>query len=144
MRRFVATLEEWIIRTLAAFNVRGERREDRIGVWVRRPDKGEGFEDKIAAIGIRVMQWVTLHGMALNVDPDLAHFSGIVPCGVSEQRYGVTSLADLGVAVSIPQVDMVLRREFEALFGATDYAVGSIENTSPGARSLSSSAVPTR
>ena len=98
VRRFVATLEEWIIRTLAAFNVRGERREDRIGVWVRRPDKGEGFEDKIAAIGIRVKQWVTLHGMALNVDPDLTHFAGIVPCGVSEQRYGVTSLVDLGLA----------------------------------------------
>ena len=98
VRRFVATLEEWIIRTLAAFNVRGERREDRIGVWVRRPEKGDGCEDKIAAIGIRVTQWVTLHGMALNVDPDLSHFSGIVPCGVSEQRYGVTSLADLGIA----------------------------------------------
>ena len=82
VRRFVATLEEWIIRTLAAFNVRGERREDRIGVWVRRPDKGDGYEDKIAAIGIRVKQWVTLHGMALNVEPDLSHFSGIVPCGV--------------------------------------------------------------
>ena len=119
VRRFVATLEEWIIRTLAAFNVRGERREDRIGVWVRRPDKGEGYEDKIAAIGIRVKQWVTLHGMALNVDPDLSHFSGIVPCGVSEQRYGVTSLADLGIPVSMAEVDMVLRREFEALFGAT-------------------------
>ena len=96
MRRFVASLEEWIIRTLAAFNVRGERREDRVGVWVRRPDKGAGHEDKIAAIGIRVKQWVTLHGMALNVEPDLSHFSGIVPCGVQEQRYGVTSLADLG------------------------------------------------
>jgi lipoyl(octanoyl) transferase len=144
VRRFVATLEEWIIRTLAAFNVRGERREDRIGVWLRRPDKGEGYEDKIAAIGIRVTQWVTLHGMALNVEPALAHFAGIVPCGVSEQRYGVTSLADLGVAASMPEVDMVLRREFEALFGATDYAVGSIENTSPGARSLSSSSVPSR
>ena len=144
VRRFVATLEEWVIRTLAAFNVRGERREDRIGVWVRRPDKGEGFEDKIAAIGIRVTQWVTLHGMALNVDPDLAHFSGIVPCGVREQSYGVTSLADLGIEVSMPEVVTVLRREFEALFGAADYAVGSIENTSPGARSLSSSSVPSR
>ena len=93
VRRFVASLEEWIIRTLASFNVVGERRDDRIGVWVRRPDKGEGFEDKIAAIGIRVKQWVTLHGMALNVAPDLSHFSGIVPCGVNETRYGVTSLA---------------------------------------------------
>jgi lipoyl(octanoyl) transferase len=117
VRRFVATLEEWIIRTLAAFNVRGERREDRIGVWVRRPDKGAGYEDKIAAIGIRVSHWVTSHGMALNVKPDLAHFSGIVPCGVSEQRYGVTSLADLGIPVSMAEVDMVLRRNFEELFG---------------------------
>jgi lipoyl(octanoyl) transferase len=119
VRAFVATLEEWIIRTLAAFNVRGERRDDRIGVWVRRPDKGEGFEDKIAAIGIRVKKWVTLHGMALNVEPELAHFSGIVPCGVAEQRYGVTSLADLGLAVSIAEVDMALHREFKTLFGPT-------------------------
>jgi len=119
VRRYVATLEEWIIRTLAAFNVRGERREDRIGVWVRRPDKGDGFEDKIAAIGIRVRHWVTLHGIALNIEPDLTHFTGIVPCGVSEQRYGVTSLADLGIPVSMPEVDMVLRQEFETLFGPT-------------------------
>ena len=119
VRRYVATLEEWLIRTLAAFNVRGERREDRIGVWVRRPDKGAGHEDKIAAIGIRVTHWVTLHGIALNVEPELAHFSGIVPCGVKEQRYGVTSLADLGHVVSMPEVDIVLRREFEALFGPT-------------------------
>jgi lipoyl(octanoyl) transferase len=131
VRRFVASLEEWIIRTLAGFNVRGERREDRIGVWVRRPEKGEGFEDKIAAIGIRVKQWVTLHGMAINVDPDLSHFSGIVPCGVSEQRYGVTSLNDLGLTTMMPEVDMVLRREFETLFGPTDYAVDSTENTQP-------------
>jgi lipoyl(octanoyl) transferase len=145
IRRFVATLEEWIIRTLAAFNVRGERREDRIGVWVRRPDKGEGFEDKIAAIGIRVKQWVTLHGMALNVDPDLTHFAGIVPCGVSEQRYGVTSLIDLGLPVSMPDVDLVLRREFETLFGATaDQTVASSENTSPGARAVRSSSLPSR
>jgi lipoyl(octanoyl) transferase len=144
VRRYVATLEEWIIRTLSRFNVRGERREDRIGVWVRRPEKGEGFEDKIAAIGIRVSQWVTLHGMALNVEPDLSHFSGIVPCGVSAQSYGVTSLADLGIAVSMAEVDIVLRREFEALFGPTDYAVASSENKSPGARSLRSSSVPSR
>ncbi len=144
LRRFVASLEEWIIRTLGAFNVRGERREDRIGVWVRREDKGQGFEDKIAAIGIRVKQWVTLHGMALNVDPELSHFFGIVPCGVSERRYGVTSLADLGLPVSMPEVDMVLRREFEVLFGATDHAVASTENTSPGRRNLRSSAVPSR
>jgi lipoyl(octanoyl) transferase len=119
LRRYVATLEEWMIRTLAAFNIRGERREDRIGVWVRRPDKGKGREDKIAAIGIRVKRWVTLHGVALNVEPELAHFSGIVPCGVAGERYGVTSLVDLGVPVTMPEVDMVLRREFEALFGPT-------------------------
>jgi lipoyl(octanoyl) transferase len=118
IRRFVATLEEWIIRTLAGFNVRGERREDRIGVWVRRPELGENREDKIAAIGIRVKRWVSLHGFALNVDPDLAHFSGIVACGVSDKRYGITSLVDLGLLVSLPEVDMILQREFESLFGA--------------------------
>ncbi len=84
VRRYVATLEEWLIRTLAAFNIRGERREDRVGVWVRRPEKGAAFEDKIAAIGIRVTRWVTLHGVALNIDPDLTHFAGIVPCGVNQ------------------------------------------------------------
>lgn len=119
VRRFVASLEEWIIRTLAGFNVRGERREDRVGVWVRRPDKGDGREDKIGAIGIRIKRWVSLHGIALNIEPELSHFAGIVPCGVSEPRYGVTSLADLGHIVSMPDVDAVLRREFEALFGAT-------------------------
>ena len=119
VRRFVTTLEEWLILTLAAFNVRGERREDRIGVWVRRPDKGAACEDKIAAIGIRVRHWVTLHGVALNIDPDLSHFAGIVPCGVQEQRYGVTSFADLGHIVSMAEVDMAMRRAFEQLFGPT-------------------------
>src|SRR5262249_3787472 len=119
VRRYLGTLEEWIIRTRAAFNVRGERRADRIGVWVRRPDKGIGYEDKIAAIGIRIRRWVSLHGLALNVDPDLSHFSGIVPCGVSDARFGVTSLVALGHPVSMPEVDAVLRREFEALIGAT-------------------------
>jgi lipoyl(octanoyl) transferase len=122
VRAYVATLEEWIIRTLTAFNVRGERREDRIGVWVRRPEKGDGREDKIAAIGIRIKKWVSLHGVALNVDPDLTHFSGIVPCGVSEQRYGVTSLVDLGLPVTLNDVDLALRREFEQLFGVTSTA----------------------
>lgn len=117
VRRFVATLEEWIIRTLARFNVAGERREDRIGVWVRRPEKGAGREDKIAAIGIRIKRWITLHGVALNVDCDLSHYAGIVPCGVAEPHYGVTSLADLGLAVTTAEVDAVLRREFEQLFG---------------------------
>ena len=119
VRRYVASLEEWIIRTLAAFNVKGERREERVGVWVRRPDKGDGYEDKIAAIGIRVKRWVTLHGIAINVDPDLSHFGGIIPCGVADQRYGVTSLVDLGLPVTMPEFDMVLRTEFEAVFGAT-------------------------
>ena len=117
VRRFVATLEEWIIRTLAAVGVTGERREDRIGVWVQRPDKGIGHEDKIAAIGIRIKRWVTLHGLALNIDCDLSHYSGIVPCGVAEPRYGVTSLADLGVAATTAEIDRLLMREFAALFG---------------------------
>jgi lipoyl(octanoyl) transferase len=117
VRRFVVTLEEWIIRTLATFGVRGERRSDRIGVWVRRTDKEDGREDKIAAIGIRVQRWVTLHGIAINVAPDLSHFSGIVPCGVSDLCYGVTSLADMGMSATMAEVDGVLRREFEALFG---------------------------
>jgi lipoyl(octanoyl) transferase len=142
LRRFVATVEEWIIRTLAAFAVRGERRNDRIGVWVRRPDRGEGAEDKIAAIGIRVQRWVTLHGFSLNVTPDLSHFSGIVPCGVTEQRYGVTSLADLGRAVSMTEVDRVLRAEFEKLFDATAdiQKPPSTENSSPGRRFAKSAA----
>jgi lipoyl(octanoyl) transferase len=143
VRRFVASLEEWIIRTLAAFNVRGERREDRIGVWVRRPDKGDGYEDKIAALGIRVQRWVTLHGIAINVEPELAYFSGIVPCGVTDRRFGVTSLSDLGLTATMHDVDIALRREFEALFGPT-YAVARQENTSPGRRSASSASVPSR
>ena len=146
IRCYVASLEEWLIRTLARFNLRGERREDRIGVWVRRPDRGAGREDKIAAIGIRIQRWVTLHGFALNIEPELSHFSGIVPCGVSDPRFGVTSLADLGVTVSMPEVDMVLRSTFAPLFGATidDQAVGSTENNSPRRRKEDSSAVPSR
>jgi lipoyl(octanoyl) transferase len=146
VRRFVATIEEWIIRALARFTVRGERRDDRIGVWVRRPEKGDGFEDKIAAIGIRVQRWVTLHGFALNVAPDLSHFSGIVPCGVSDRRYGVTSLADLGRPAAMAEVDRALRAEFASLFGATVDAQAdpSTENSSPRRRSASSSGVPSR
>ena len=145
VRRFVATLEEWIIQTLAALGVRAERREDRIGVWVRRPEKGNGFEDKIAALGIRVKQWVTLHGIAINVNPDLAHFSGIVPCGVSEKRYGVTSLSDLGVPISLTEVDEMLRREFEPLFGFTiAQTVGKTSNEPPLADSERSVSVPSR
>jgi lipoyl(octanoyl) transferase len=117
LRRFVAALEAWLIQTLDAFNIRGERREDRVGVWVRRPEKGEGVEDKIAAIGIRVRRWVTLHGISLNVEPDLTHFSGIVPCGVT--RHGVTSLVDLGLPVTMEDADIALRRAFEEVFGPT-------------------------
>jgi lipoyl(octanoyl) transferase len=116
VRRFVHGLEEWIMCTLASFGVDGERRRDRIGVWVQRPDKGTGCEDKIAAIGIRIKRWVTLHGIAVNVDCDLGHFAGIVPCGISESRFGVTSLADLGVRVSMEAFDAALRREFEGVF----------------------------
>ena len=117
VRAFVAALEEWIIRTLAAFNVRGERREDRVGVWVKRPEKGAGHEDKIAAIGVRLKRWVSFHGISINVEPDLSHFSAIVPCGVADPRYGVTSLVDLGHAIGLTDVDVALRGAFEEIFG---------------------------
>ena len=114
VRRFVHDLEEWLIRTLGAFNVRGERREGRVGLWVAR--KG-GREEKIAALGIRVRRGVSFHGISLNVDPDLEHFSGIVPCGIHE--HGVTSLADLGLTATLMDVDLALREAFEQVFGAT-------------------------
>ena len=122
LRAYVAALEQWLIDTLWAHHVRGERREDRVGVWVRRPEKpalapGLEAEDKIAAIGIRVRRWVTFHGVALNVEPDLSHFGGIVPCGI--RGYGVTSLVDLGLPVTMEDVDVVMKRTFEAIFGAT-------------------------
>ena len=111
VRAFVAGLEHWLIGTLASINVRGERREDRVGVWVRRG----GGEEKIAAIGIRVRRWVTFHGISLNVDPDLSHYSGIVPCGVA--GHGVTSLVDLGLPVTMADADLALRGSFSAIFG---------------------------
>jgi lipoyl(octanoyl) transferase len=117
VRAYVATLEALIIRTLGAFNVKGERREDRIGVWVARPDKGPGHEDKIAAIGVRLKRWVSLHGIAINVEPDLSHFDAIVPCGIADPRYGVTSLVDLGHLATMEDVDVALRQAFEELFG---------------------------
>jgi lipoyl(octanoyl) transferase len=120
VRAYVAALEEWIIRTLDAFNVRGERREDRVGVWVKRPDKGAGFEDKIAAIGVRLRRWVSFHGIAINVEPDLIHFSAIVPCGVADPRYGVTSLIDLGHPVSLADVDVALKQAFAEVFGPVE------------------------
>ncbi|MFT3941879.1 lipoyl(octanoyl) transferase LipB [Rhodopseudomonas sp. BR0G17] len=119
VRAYVAALEQWIIATLDAFNIRGERREDRVGVWVRRPDKGDGYEDKIAAIGVRLKRWVSLHGIAINVEPDLSHFKAIVPCGISDPRYGVTSLVDLGLPVVMTDVDIALRAAFETIFGET-------------------------
>jgi lipoyl(octanoyl) transferase len=122
LRAFVGALEGWIIAALSTFGVRGERRADRIGVWVARPEKprgknGEISEDKIAAIGIRVRRWVSFHGIALNVAPDLTHFSGIVPCGISASHFGVTSLRDLGLPASMSEVDVALAREFEPVFG---------------------------
>lgn len=117
LRAFVCALENWIIAALAAFEVRAERRQDRIGVWVPRPDKprgraGEMAEDKIAAIGLRVRRFVSFHGIALNVAPDLSHFAGIVPCGLSASHLGVTSLRDLGLDVGMSEVDRVLRETF--------------------------------
>jgi lipoyl(octanoyl) transferase len=125
VRRFVAALEEWTIRTLARFNVAGERRAGRIGVWVRRPDKGADREDKIAAIGVRIRRWVTLHGMALNVACDLSHYAGIVPCGIREPRYGVTSLVDLGVRAGMRDVDEALRQEFATVFESSGAGAGA-------------------
>lgn len=129
IRRFVSALERWIIETLAHYQVRGERRENRVGVWVQRPERpplpdGSPAEDKIAAIGIRVRRWVSFHGISLNVDPDLTHFSGIVPCGI--QGYGVTSLVDLGIPVSMPEVDMVMRASFERVFGPSRSVPGAL------------------
>lgn len=122
VRAFIGALEEWIIQTLAEFNIKGERREDRVGVWVVRPDrpstiKNEPAEDKIAAIGIRLRKWVSFHGIALNVEPNLSHYAGIVPCGISD--HGVTSFVDLGLPVTMADVDIVLRQTFERIFGAT-------------------------
>jgi lipoyl(octanoyl) transferase len=116
VRCHVWRLEEWMIRTLDRFNVRGERRDGRIGVWIAGPDGGE---DKIAAIGVRVRHWVSYHGAALNVDPELDHFRGIVPCGVDPQvsGHGVTSLARLGITASMPEIDIALRATFDEVFG---------------------------
>jgi lipoyl(octanoyl) transferase len=122
VRRFVCDLESWIIAALARFDVKGERRPGRVGIWVDRDregagrDRGPGREDKIAAIGVRVRRWVTLHGVALNVAPDLAHFRGIVPCGIADARLGTTSLADLGIHVQMAEVDAALKAAFADVF----------------------------
>jgi lipoyl(octanoyl) transferase len=110
VRAYVHSLEEWLIRTLARFQVKGERREGRVGIWVER----DGVEKKIAAIGVRIRHWVTFHGVALNVDPDLSHFAGIVPCGLAQ--YGVTSLVDLGLPVTMEDVDLALREAWDEVF----------------------------
>lgn len=111
VRGFVRDLEQWLIETLAEFNVRGERRDGRVGIWVVRGSR----EDKIAALGVRIRRWVTFHGVSLNVEPDLSHFDGIVPCGI--RQYGVTSLADLGVPATMADVDVAMKRSFEKIFG---------------------------
>ena len=120
VRAFVAALEAWVIGTLERFNVHGERREDRVGVWVRRPERagpapGVAAEDKIAAIGIRLRKWVSFHGISINVEPDLTHYDGIVPCGVT--AHGVTSLVDLGLPVTMADLDVALKAEFARVFG---------------------------
>jgi lipoyl(octanoyl) transferase len=124
VRSFVCALEKWLIAALASFNVKGEIRDGRVGVWVPRPEKpggpqGEPAEDKIAAIGVRLRRWVSFHGVALNVEPDLSHFAGIVPCGIAESYLGVTSLIDLGLPVTMQDADVALRRSFEGIFGPT-------------------------
>jgi lipoyl(octanoyl) transferase len=121
VRRFVGALEDWVIATLAEFNVRGERRAGRVGVWVVRPDRtpnadGTAREDKIAAIGVKLRRWVSFHGVSINVEPDLTHFSGIIPCGIRE--HGVTSLVDLGLPVTMTDLDIALRATFDAAFAA--------------------------
>jgi len=114
VRRYVRDLEDWVIGALGAFNVVGERRPGRIGIWVERGGKRE---DKIAAIGVRIRRWVTLHGIAINLEPNLDHFSGIVPCGIDDENLGVTSLVDLGLPVTMADLDVALKASFERVFG---------------------------
>ena len=119
VRKYVHSLEEWIIQTLAEFDIKGERRKDRVGVWVVRDDKppsssGQFLEDKIAAVGVRLRKWISFHGIAINVNPNLNHYKGIVPCGI--QQHGVTSLADLGLKVTIEDLDNALIKTFNNVF----------------------------
>ena len=111
VRHYVWSLEEWIIQTLAEFDIKGERREGRVGIWVVMPD---GSESKIAAIGVRIRKWVTYHGIAINVNPDLSHFGGIVPCGIAQ--HGVTSMHDLGKTIYMEELDPVLKEKFRLIF----------------------------
>jgi lipoyl(octanoyl) transferase len=115
VKAYVHNLEEWLIRSLARFNIKGERRAGRVGIWVTRDG---GREDKIAAIGVRIRHWVTMHGVALNHEPDLSHFAGIVPCGISGPAFGVTSLHDLGILISTSELDMAMKAAFAEVFGA--------------------------
>ena len=120
VRRFVSDLEEWTIRALARFSVTAERRAGRVGVWVARPEKpalpdGRPREDKIAAIGVRIRHWVSFHGISINVEPDLSHYAGIVPCGIAD--HGVTSLVDLGLPVTLADLDIALAETFDEVFG---------------------------
>jgi len=120
VRRFVCALEDWVIATLAEFNVAGERRPGRVGVWIARPDRpplpdGTPREDKIAAVGVKLRRWISFHGISINVEPDLSHFDGIVPCGIT--GHGVTSLVDLGLPVTMADVDVALRATFPKVFG---------------------------
>ena len=116
VRAYIHDLEQWLIETLALFGVKGERREGRVGIWVARPSSNNTTrEDKIAALGVRIRRWVSFHGVALNVDPDLSHFGGIVPCGITQ--HGVTSLADLGLPVTMADVDVALKQSFAKIFG---------------------------
>lgn len=128
IRRFVTALEDWVIATLAEFGVRGERRQGRVGVWVVRPDKapmpdGTPREDKIAAIGVKLRRWVSFHGLSINVEPDLSHFAGIVPCGIRE--HGVTSLVDLGLPVTMADLDTALAATFVRVFPSLPAAASS-------------------
>lgn len=125
VRAFVQNLEGWVIDTLATYNIAGERRDGRIGVWVKRPDLGIGREAKIAAIGVRVSRWVSFHGISLNISPDLSHYQGIVPCGIAE--HGVTSFEDLGQIVSMQEIDSTLKQTFEQRFGATVGETAAVE-----------------
>jgi len=120
VRRFVCLLEDWVIATLAEFNLKGERRAGRVGVWIARPDKpplpdGTQREDKIAAIGVKLRRWISFHGISINVEPDLSHYEGIVPCGIS--GHGVTSLVDLGLPVTMDDLDLALKTTFPRIFG---------------------------
>ncbi|MEM9989825.1 MAG: lipoyl(octanoyl) transferase LipB [Pseudomonadota bacterium] len=117
IRQYITDLEKWIINTLSEFNVYGEVRPDRVGVWVNRSQPGVQREDKIAAIGVRIKKWVTFHGIALNVEPDLSHFEGITPCGIQPTAFGVTSLVDLGLPVTMEEVDAALAKSFTDIFG---------------------------